>query len=97
MTDNDNLLKEYIPLTSIKLLDDFSKSANKDTGSSHPDDEKRWFDFIISVVKSGSNLPVDALQDWLQADGWSEERADRLSSEFEFGASILYHYKGLNY
>jgi hypothetical protein len=33
----------------VKLLDSFSQRANRSTGSSHPLDEQRWFDFVYAV------------------------------------------------
>jgi len=69
----------------------FSAAANKATGSGHPSDRGRWFDFLVLLHRSGYDLTPDVLQDWLMADGWSEEVAHRLILEFEFAQGLLKH------
>jgi hypothetical protein len=69
----------------------FSIAANKATGSGHPSDRRRWLDFLVLLHRSGYELTPDVLQDWLMADGWSEEVAHRLILEFEFAQGLLKH------
>lgn len=73
-------------------LRSFSSNANKSTGSSHPYDKKRWFDFIISHYRHGENMPTDVLVDWLVEDGWNEDQALDLVIEFERGIALLRQY-----
>jgi len=93
MEGNDGILEEYISQESIKLLNDFASHANKSSAAAHPSDEEMWFSFIISIFEHNSNLPPDPLQEWLEAEGWTEEKAFELSRLFEYGISLLDQYK----
>ena len=44
---------DYISEEALKKLTLFCNAANKSTGSSHPCDEERWFDFICQTVDDG--------------------------------------------
>lgn len=71
----------------------FSRLANKSTGASHPMDESRWFDFLIAFHRSGGSLHADQLARWLrEVEGWREDMAHRLASDFEKGTGLLAHY-----
>lgn len=37
--------------TALEKLESFCNAANKSTGSHHPCDEERWFDFICQTVE----------------------------------------------
>lgn len=93
MADNSLIFKDHISSTSIKLLNDFSKMANKSNAALHPLDEERFFDFIINVVENGENLPLDIFLEWSKKEGWSEDIAYELYNNFEFGESLLKRYK----
>ncbi len=43
------------PDTALKLRH-FSSAANKSTGSSHPADERRWFEFLIAAHRDRNKL-----------------------------------------
>lgn len=78
-----------------QLLSTFSKAANKSTGSCHPCDRERWFDFITAISNSEVELNAPLLERWLiEKESWSDEVASELSSEYEFGIDLLKHYKG---
>ena len=51
---------------ALKKLTLFCNSANKSTGSSHPSDEERWFDFICQTVDDGRIFDYDTLLEFLQ-------------------------------
>ncbi len=72
----------------------FSNLANKSTGSSHPLDRKRWFEFLVLANKRGTDLYPDLVIQTLIDLGWSEERAYELGIEFEFAQDLLSHFRG---
>ena len=67
----------------------FSKLANKSTGTSHPSDQKRWFEFLILAHHAPHKLEVNLVIYTLRELGWSEERAIELGLQFEFAESLL--------
>lgn len=90
LTDGRQQLSDWISADAAQKLRVFSAAANKSTGSSHPMDRQRWFDFILSVHRSGSQLDTDRLARWLnEVDRWDEDSAYRLAGEFERYISIL--------
>ena len=81
---------------AAKLLERFSTSANKSTGTSHPSDFQRWLEFLIEVHKEGSShrLSGDFLAKWLEEElGWSSEKANELAIKYEFARDILRAYE----
>jgi len=72
------------PARRLKL---FSAAANMSSGSSHPLDRARWYDFILS--SSDRRIDSGILGRWLQTLGWDEDSAHRLVSEFEFGHGLI--------
>lgn len=96
---NIQISKPYLDVEDIigKLafakLQNFSDCANKSTGHSHPLDEKRWFDFILSVLNEKKHLSTDDLTSWLIENGWFEEMAHKLSIDFEYSMRLLEYYE----
>ncbi len=81
---NDYLSNEEIlGDEASKLLKIFSDCANKNTGSSHPCDEERWYDFIIASLAHSDNINLEYLGEILQDQGWSQDQADKLVLDFE--------------
>ncbi len=90
LTKGRQRLSDWMPEDVARKLRMFSASANKSTGSSHPMDRQRWFDFILSLHRAGADLDVDRLERWLnEVERWDEDSAHRLASEFERYLSIL--------
>lgn len=87
-------LKDVVGEDVAVLLHNFSVLANKSTGSSHPCDRNRWFDFLIAVQKKRISLDTDLLIHSLMEDGWSEDRAHDLAIEFEFAIGLLDYKEG---
>lgn len=74
----------------VKLLDDFSQNANKSTGSAHPQDRKRWHDFVIAVHRDGSDVSgADIERILVEYHHWSERMAQELAIEFDQQLSLL--------
>ena len=65
---------KYISKEALKKLERFCNSANKSTGSSHPSDEKRWFDFIIQTVDDNQTFDFDTIFRFLMdEDYWGSK------------------------
>ncbi len=56
---------KYISEDALKKLELFCNLANKTTGSSHPSDEERWFDFICQTVDDNQTFDYDTLYRFL--------------------------------
>ncbi|SHJ43119.1 hypothetical protein [Desulfofundulus thermosubterraneus] len=86
-------LEDITDEKTVSKLRLFSRAANKSTGSSHPLDKKRWFDFIISAHINDSSLSTDMLIRWLtEVEGWADEMAHELAIEYEYGRTLLEYY-----
>ncbi|MCI0376532.1 MAG: hypothetical protein L0215_02885 [Gemmataceae bacterium] len=53
-------------------------------GTSHPDDHKRWMEFLVSAQNEGAEVRGDLLRRWLIEDaGCDEYVAEELASEYQ--------------
>lgn len=87
---NDEIsIKERLSQESANAFLNFSNSANKSTGHSHPCDEERWFSFLYSMVNDKNELSFDEARDFLMEYGWSEDMARMLASDMEYGLSAM--------
>lgn len=75
-----------------QLLKSFSAAANKSSGGTHPCDEKRFFDFIVTAHEESSLLDESQLSGLLIDDGWTSEDAFELSCNYRFGRDLLKHH-----
>ncbi len=82
-------LKVELGQALFNLLNTFSVTANKDTGSSQSEDRRRWFAFLVAFAKTDVELSSETLRCWLIGEEWPTEIADRLAAEFEFGVGLL--------
>ena len=97
LTNDKVELSDFMSEESVELLQSFSSAANKSTGSSHPLDKNRWYNFIINVVNKNEEFNVDILNRWLvEIEGWSEDIAIGLIGEFEFGTRLLKKFIEIN-
>ena len=55
---------------ALNKLKIFCDSANKTTGSSHPDDEIRWFDFICQTVEDEKVFDYDTMYRFLMDENY---------------------------
>lgn len=77
---------------TFALLTKFSRSANKSTGSAHPSDLERWFQFLVAAHRENTPLDPAQLAIWLvEEEKWSDEQAGKLAQEYEFGRGLLRH------
>lgn len=91
-TAAEQTINDWLPNTAAVALRRFSATANKATGSSHPSDRKRWYAFLIAANGAGPTLTPEILERWLVEDGWTEDGAERLAMEYEFGLALLVAY-----
>ncbi len=94
LTKPEVFIEEVVGMDAAKLLKKFSVLANKSTGSSHPPDQKLWFDFLVEVNRSPKELYTDLLEGTLLEQGWSKDGADQLAVEFEFAQALLDYAEG---
>ena len=62
---------------ALKKLKSFCRNANKSTGSSHPLDRERWFDFICQTVDDNKMFNYDTLTDFLQDEEYWGHKAEK--------------------
>ena len=94
LTKDQVFLEDITGNEIAEKLSRFSALANKSTGSSHPLDKKRWFQFLLAVNNRNVNLDTDILIRTLIEQGWSDESANQLAIEFEFAQNLLNYAKG---
>lgn len=93
LTDDVKGIDNWVSPNVEKKLTRFSRLANKGTGSAHPSDEERWFDFIISAHQENSSLSSETLRRWLtEVEGWSAEISWDLVIEYESARRLLKFY-----
>ncbi|NDV28157.1 hypothetical protein [Desulfovibrio sp. JC010] len=93
LTSDTQSMDNWISPASYDKILKFSRAANKSTGSSHPLDQKRWFAFIISIVRNNENLSTDRLERWLiEEEDWPNDIASNLAIEYETGIDLLKYY-----
>ena len=93
ITEELQSLSDWIAPDIAQSLEYFSAIANKSTGSSHPQDRKNWCDFIVLSHRSQKRINTYLLLRWLvEVEHWSEEEADKLAVEYEFGIDLLTAY-----
>lgn len=61
---------------ALKKLKLFCAVANKSTGSSHPNDQERWFDFICQTVDDERMFDYSTLADFLQDEEYWGAKPD---------------------
>lgn len=70
---------DYITPEALRKLELFCNGANKSTGSSHPCDEERWYDFICQTVDDNMIFDSDTLYKFLcDEDYWGKKEDDFL-------------------
>ncbi|WP_338661315.1 hypothetical protein VQH23_13815 [Pararoseomonas sp. SCSIO 73927] len=83
-------LEDWLSADAAHALRRFSGSANKSTGSSHPLDRRRWLAFLLQVHHDARRMDGSELSRWLvQVEGWQEDQASELASEYDFGLELL--------
>jgi hypothetical protein len=91
MSPSELDLRDVLDERTYRALLAFSRTSNRSTGSSHPMDRERWFEFLVSAYRSRADLSTSDLESWLVLDGWSEDVAWDLLVQFEFAMGLLKH------
>ncbi len=93
LTPDEKSIESIVGRDAALLLQQFSILANKSTGSSHPLDQKRWFDFLLAVNDRHHELNTGLLVRTLMEQGWSREMAEHLAEEYELAEELLDYQK----
>lgn len=65
---------DYISSEALNKLENFCNAANKSTGSTHPLDEERWFEFICQTVDDDRIFDYETLRAFLMdEDYWGSK------------------------
>lgn len=90
LSSDEMKLEDLISHEAAKKLRTFSSCANRSTGSSHPMDRERWYDFLVTVHREDNKLGYDILFRWLvEEEKWPEEIAHDLIIEYEFAGGLI--------
>lgn len=85
----DYTIQEIIPKSFGKL----NQWLNGYPLSFHPSDINRWYDFVISLHKTGEILSLDILGQYVKERcGWSEEDITKMELRLESQLSLLEYY-----
>src|SRR3546814_15702568 len=77
-------LDDWLDEESAAALRRFSAAANKATGASHPLDQRRWFDSIISTHRPGKDIGTERPARWLhEVAGWGDDSPHSLQGDYE--------------
>jgi hypothetical protein len=83
-------LEDWLSPAAAKALRLFSDKANKSTGASHPEDQKRWYRFLILADREKVRLDASTLARWLrEEEGWADSVASELAGQYEEARSLL--------
>lgn len=86
-------LTDWVSSDVAEALRRFSVLANKSTGSSHPSDRQRWFEFLFAAHGASEKLDADRLIRWLsEVENWPEDTAHDLAIQYELGLDLLKAY-----
>ena len=68
---------KYISKEALRKLECFCNGANRTTGSAHPSDEARWFDFICQTVDDNQTFDFDTICYFLMdEDYWNKKKSN---------------------
>ena len=89
LTKPEVFLENTLSPENLVLLVRFAHGANPATGSSHPQDYRRWIAFISASVQDNQVLDVEILRGWLMEQGFSADVAFDLTTEYQFGVDLI--------
>jgi len=89
ISESDVTLIDLAGEALSKKFYSFSRLANKSTGRTHPCDEKRWFDFVLSCLKKNEYIIPEYISFFLIEDGWDEQSAFDLSLDYEYTYQVM--------
>ncbi len=90
ISERKQSITDWTSQEAADALHRFSVAANKSTGSGHPADRKRWFDFLFSARRAQRKPDSDLLERWLtEVEEWPPDAAEKLIYQYEFGMDFL--------
>ena len=93
LTPAERTIEDWTDPDTASALKRFSSLANKSTGRSHPLDDERWLDFIISAHHGGCPISSEQLSRWLiEVERWNYDIAQDLASDYSMGMALLDRY-----
>jgi len=91
LTKDDVALSDILSKDSSQKFYTFSRTANKATGNAHPHDQKKWFDFLYSMVTHKENIGTNEIIYFLCEDGWDKQMA------FDLAMGMEHEYSSMEY
>ena len=92
--DGEDALRTRVSPTVARLLEDFARAANRETGADHPSDRDRWLEFVLCSHREKSSLGAELLAQWLRDEyQFSDDVAARLAEEYEQARELLTRYE----
>ncbi len=93
LTTDEYHIEDELGQECAQKLRKFSSAANKSTGNTHPLDQERWFDFIVSAFNYKNQIDPSDIEKFLVQDGWSEDFAIELACQFSQSINLLEFYE----
>lgn len=78
---------------AMRALESFSNHANKGTGNSHPDDARRWADFVIQCFRDKEKLSFEVFREWMRTEEWTDSMIEALYDDLETGLEVLQRFE----
>ena len=83
-------ITDWTSVDAASALRRFSVCANKSTGSHHPADRDRWFQFLVAAHECRSKMDTVLLERWLaEVEQWPQEIAHDLAREYGYSIDLL--------
>lgn len=104
MSKPNQSLEELVNKETAAALIKWEALCNHgDGGLCHQFDRERWFDFVITAVRTLSPIDLDILEQWLvEEKNWptsgneEDDRTERLLLDFEYGKDLIEYYEKRN-
>lgn len=94
LTKSEKDIRDLLSEPTARLLESFSRLANKSTGASHPSDQERWIKFLLKSHELNETASATDLMQWLvEIERWPEEQASKLVINYEFSRDLLNAYE----
>jgi hypothetical protein len=87
---SEQSVEDLLPAAAAAALRRFSRSANRATGTAHPQDAEKWDQFVILAHREHASLAPSNLRRWLVEDErWNDDQAYDLSLKYESALRLL--------
>ena len=88
----DPQIEDFLSGATASLLRNFCRLANRSI--LHPNDRKRWNEFLTAAYREAAPLNASMLQRWLiEEEKWPEDEAIDLAREYEHARDLLQVYE----